>query len=512
MKLCVGFIFCFLFSQGFMFGQTGFNKIYDNGRSIRFKSVIINDKSEIVTSSHYYDSFNLQQILITCLDTFGNIERTFLITDPKSSSHLTINDGMKILSDSSNNIVLTFGFYNRRTLGVAFIDIDKNIAETKEYEIDSIEYINAFDILSVPNGYLISGGCQLMNRTNTDGFLLNIDKSGNMLWLKVYGEDNSDEVVKSITYAKSGDFLIGGSRINYVSGNYILKNWIAFVDSTGKLVRESSVGTTDVTSGALIAIDFDTVSGYMYCIVHHKRKSYNPDMDFDISAPILVIKNEIEETILIDSILPYAFDNELISLAKCKNNFRIGCGTTSLINDQYISPVNSAFGSLLKFDDSGIIQWSIMDTATFDIEFGSLSYLNSLVESNSGSIYAVGRTQNYDINNNLRSYGWIIKATSDGCIDSLCIVSDIDEDVSKNNAIFSLYPNPASNELFVYTNENSISNYYFDLYSPLGSLVLHTKIFTELSRIDIQNIIQGIYIWKISHNNHTYKTGKVIID
>ena len=72
----------------------------------------------------------------------------------------------------------------------------------------------------------------------------------------------------------------------------------------------------------------------------------------------------------------------------------------------------------------------------------------------------------------------------------------------------NVYPNPANTILFVNTPDDTTIN--IKLYDVMGHLVLD-KAVTSNEKIDIQNLSNGIYIYKLYHNEQELKVGKLII-
>jgi hypothetical protein len=64
----------------------------------------------------------------------------------------------------------------------------------------------------------------------------------------------------------------------------------------------------------------------------------------------------------------------------------------------------------------------------------------------------------------------------------------------KNEIEFSVYPNPATNEVFVYTPNND--NGVIELYDLNGKLILRDEVSTTANKISLKNIDAGIYLLK----------------
>jgi subtilisin family serine protease len=73
---------------------------------------------------------------------------------------------------------------------------------------------------------------------------------------------------------------------------------------------------------------------------------------------------------------------------------------------------------------------------------------------------------------------------------------------------FYLFPNPASNQLFVMSNNSLTASAHVEVINSLGQIVLITKLTADKS-IDVSSLSSGFYFVKISENNISF-TQKVI--
>lgn len=83
--------------------------------------------------------------------------------------------------------------------------------------------------------------------------------------------------------------------------------------------------------------------------------------------------------------------------------------------------------------------------------------------------------------------------------------------VKKTNVVFSIYPNPFTTSLNFTINDGlQINDYELQIYNVLGAVVMNTTVSKQLTTIGTSNIPAGIYFYKISSNNKTVQTGKLI--
>lgn len=84
----------------------------------------------------------------------------------------------------------------------------------------------------------------------------------------------------------------------------------------------------------------------------------------------------------------------------------------------------------------------------------------------------------------------------------------IDYELKKD---FTIYPNPAINQIKIASNFDNINNYNYQLIDITGSSVQTGKIKSQQHKIDISNAPDGIYFIQIFDENRILKTTKKLI-
>ena len=93
--------------------------------------------------------------------------------------------------------------------------------------------------------------------------------------------------------------------------------------------------------------------------------------------------------------------------------------------------------------------------------------------------------------------------------DSIEMTVSVDENIDGQmlqNAI--VYPNPARNHFFLRTFETDSKLYLFDLE---GNNVLSKTIKERITKVEIENIVSGHYLWKLVKNSEKIESGKIIV-
>jgi len=241
-----------------------------------------------------------------------------------------VDYGFDVLETDEGFILLgtAGGFYNpvqadfkSHDADVLMIKIDKNGSEIwrKTYGGNQHDFGNA--ILAAADGYYILGSTQSEGNGSFDIMLMKVDKSGNKLWSKTYGD-------KSFDYGYSFDitsdtclYLLGATDNSDIGNSidmYLIKS-----DMSGKIIWEMSIGGTGSEYGYSVRATED--SG---CVLIGNTNSYgngNNDIYFlrlDKDGNLLIF-NDIADTItdkFYASVYPNPMNNKAIFDVK-PNNF-----------------------------------------------------------------------------------------------------------------------------------------------------------------------------------------------
>ena len=89
--------------------------------------------------------------------------------------------------------------------------------------------------------------------------------------------------------------------------------------------------------------------------------------------------------------------------------------------------------------------------------------------------------------------------------------SDLAVDDFTQNAMFSVWPNPAIETVHVQISELSGNQYYtYQLYDLAGKLMQGGRLTDNYSEIDIRNLVTGTYLLKVEDSQHRAQTTKII--
>jgi hypothetical protein len=153
--------------------------------------------------------------------------------------------------------------------------------------------------------------------------------------------------------------------------------------------------------------------------------------------------------------------------------------------------------------------------------------------SASNSIICVGESAILTASTSATSYTWNTGATTlsvsvsptvtssytvssigaNGCVGNGNVTVIVNACTGINEAVanlISIYPNPSNGILNVSLTASLARNSVIEIYDALGKLVVKQMLANELNSINISNLENGIYIFKVINTNNILKTGKLV--
>ena len=174
----------------------------------------------------------------------------------------------------------------------------------------------------------------------------------------------------------------------------------------------------------------------------------------------------------------------------------------------------SQYGWIVKTDSEGEQLWEARakyDAVIGHDSFPSRNYLSGLVEIPSGSIFAVGGNEVL-IQDTVGVFGFMMKATKDGCIDTICLTTSDHTVISHGDApSIYFYPNPTFGEVQIagldkYFDQNrklSIS-----VYNTQGQLIHQGSLFEPTFSVSTA----GLCFVQIKENGRILYAGKLLVE
>lgn len=488
-----------------LYSQIGFNKKFNLGTSNAFLGSTINNDTLLVLGSTT-DFVNGWQFSAIAIDTNGIIINEHKYE--KDSFQLLSWGGYNsklLISDSIGKNIAIIDESHRRELQIYFFDNAGEITKKTSFEIAKVnENYIYFGVLKVSDGYLISGQVQYSSET-VKSFILKIDRDGNKIYLKYYGEKDfwfsgstlyystidENEVVLYGSYRSQGYSDIVFFYIDHKTGNVLRIDKV--LGQTKNIVKPYAIYFSNHFNspiGVGIMSNENQTALLPALVVFNDsfrvvRKDY-----FGINADQRYNGGDVEE--------PYQ------SAQDSEGNIYIA--TIQLLPFEENLPlyqVIEAF-SITKFDKEHNHLWTTIDTVFHDgMYHGYAGYLSGVSVSSSGSVFITGyyAGPNPDEGGIWRNTAYMLKYDKDGCKVSGCRLVNSDDSVIWDEQPV-VYPNPANDKLYIdlpytcYSCQISIVN-------AAGQTLTHQD-YIPGQEIDISMLQRGLYFLNIGGEGKVY--------
>jgi hypothetical protein len=494
---------CVFSSQ--LLGQSGLNKTYSNGLGLGFYGIKCYGSELQVLGSIFSEDGTTWNAFIGRIDTNGVLLNWIEWPDTVDSSHLTSQSGISIYLDSVGNMVA--GMDDFGGAGASVLLLKAHVADSivffKKHDFIGDRAASVYAVTSSDDGYIFVGWSQRPNY-NVDVFLLKISFDGETKWAKYYGHSQRDELAFNIEKIDNNEYVIGGT--SDTSG------YIFAIDSTGNVKWQWIGPDTGIAHYVVRGLNRDASNGDWVYMTIDSKPTAHPDAEwpYPLYAPVFVRRDSAMNLLHAEAIGPYALNHWMPNMIPSRDGGWIGVGVTSNTTDEYISELRSWQARIIKLDNKGKLLWSAQDTAFFHPQFGSTSFMHAIAEAPTGSIYSAGFAEHPQSNGMWRTYGWLLKITADGCIDTLCTTTSLLDQISNLNNSVKVYPNPARGYLIVDVDAES-NDRYAELYDLHGRMIAHNSLRAG-QNVVLLDAIPGIYVWRVlKKNGQLIGSGKFII-
>ena len=458
--------------------QPGFNKIYSQYSGFDDFSRVIVENDTIFCIGATYDttiSPSPLQVLMVKMDTFGNIIQSKLYKDSLNGNlSMNITTG-NIIKTAQGYFAFPVAVFGRASIQILQINRLLEVKSVFEYPVG--ENYNEF-YEQIPemsdSGFMIAGDASRPN-LKQDGFVKRIDKYGNVLWFKYYGEMNKDESFRCMVKVSENRFVVGGTIGPNFNDLENIRAGLWAIDSNG-VVIDTWVGPNNpnliVITGLLPASDGEFVA---------YGRTYLGEGSWGSKVQISLMKfNASLQLQWLKHIGPNSSNyNGSYDMIPTQDGNFIMAGMRTSYGD-LTAPSEDWGGWLYKFSDQGDSIWSRADNAppgytpTGQYAYGGVGELSS------GSIVAGGEG---DIVN--KFVGWVVKVTADGCMDTLFCQTSKSEKVVVPTGV-SLSPNPANNATLIRFAQPSSNGFQLVLYDLAGRILLKQQILAGLLEHTVQ--------------------------
>ena len=436
------------FTQLSASGQYGYSKVYDFDRpGISFFNISLQNDTLIVFGPTYHESIpNLQGLFFAQLDTLGNLisYHTYFDSlggDLTARPHCTIHK-----LNNGSGYVIPAGSFTRSTGILCFLNRGGEFTKIVEHSDNTSQTEIYHTLIETINGLLLIG---IKSRLDflVDIFIMKTDMQGNKLWEKYYDSPGRQWYYGGYFQENENSLILGITDIdpqNTPMSQWKRKGILLAVDTLGEEQWRWESETSLQHAGLGTPIKRPD-GNWMYSTAGIQ---IFPASNFASNNTKIVVRdsdfNLVSERILSPS---YSEANSFVDIQPTQDGNWLGIG--ALTTPPLWTQPNALAGWMYKFDNNLDSVWSREDTVFYNLQTYTDHWLHGAVQLSSGSIIAAGQINVYYPSPG-KSWGWIIKVSKDGCIDTLaCSVSAVNN--WKNNAAANIrvYPNPTNGPLFL---------------------------------------------------------------
>jgi hypothetical protein len=479
------------FSQSLDFNQ---RLIFQNSSTV-LRNIMVDGDSLIITGEIGADSSGLQGILILWADTIGNIGKVKVFRDPKQIDQILLDGYHPTISDDEKLVLA--GDYLWKSDNY-FIKYNKKTGEHfyKEYSAPFLVRLTE-SLIELDGAFYAVGFVQTQNY-DLDAFIQKIDSSGNKVWEKTYGVPSRDETGRAVVLEDDGlTIMISESFDNTPSIKNDTRYWIRFmhVDTSGAIQHDwkKEVTGEEGWSGSLVKFKNDYIYttnqlGEEYGFGFFKAgQAVRRDQNFN-----LIWRKPFGE--------PDNYYNGLGDLI-------ISTDSNLLITGQILDESKKfVLQRVMKICPDGEIIWEVRDTGIILNSGQSLNFMEGITASSCSSTYAVG----YSYKSSGFYEGLILKVSGDGCIDTVCTTTNIEDLIRVENQEMLIYPNPASSSIHILLGNNLTGSIEIRLYDLMGTLRKSFSVSDSISELDISSLPNEVYWLVAKSNGKTIATQKFL--
>ncbi len=379
------------------------------------------------------NTYSQQGLILSKFDSSGNHLFSRMILDPLGE-HLSISYHWgKIAKTRDGGYIMTAAPTHGDAAWLVKVDHGLEVEFIKEY-LDTVNrshfWYNA--PIELSDGYLLSGAVQRPNYKDNP-FARRVDRQGNTLWFKYYGDYDTDAVTNAAAKVNDSLFVLSGTIV--LPSPNTGRVAIRFIDGQGEVVRlwQSAPNPEAGYNRNILPLDdggMITFGLYLVEVINGAG----------IVQPTLA---RLDSNFQLEWVRHFGYKAKLGAYVRLLDIEQISDGNYIGAGENLVKDGDGTIrkvGWLYKFSPQGDSIWETLADAPFPILENNYGRLAGVGELSSGSIVAAGETIEFN-----RRYIWLVKVAPDGCLDTLCsMVSPVRPEALFREEGFSLYPNPSN--------------------------------------------------------------------
>ena len=335
------------------------------------------------------------------------------------------------------------------------------------------------------------------NLYNSDILIIKTDTAGNEIWKKKIGVAGIDENALKIDILQN-NLIISGYKTSHNANAY--SGFVMRLDTAANVIWNKTLNTNFGGGGNAKILKDGNIA------ICSQYREYTTGTD-------RYTRFQIEK------ITP----NNVTLWSKKMGQIGLELGISSIIESKQGNIVvdgQVAYNTANGVTANGIV-WVVnqngdsLFTREFYYQQGCQNYFRDMIQASDGGYCFAGFF--IPLYANSQCVGtqdiWLLKVDSNFCESAIPCTSNVGiTNYTKDEGV-KVYPNPANNELYFVFNIEEAKTITVDLFDINGRLLL-SKTYDnakEPHRLDIENIANGLYFYKIATGQKLIKTNKVVI-
>lgn len=500
--------FCTLVGITSTKAQGGFNVINSTANGIEgplnIDDILFLNDQLYVRGNIFIDSLGIWGLFIASIDTNSTVLWHKTIFDSTLQYNWVANSPTRFYLADDGEIVIPNYFYESNQLALTVLDSNGTELFTKSFTHDGFT-IFPRNVKKIDNNYYLFGTVQRQDY-KLDNYILKCDSSGNQIWIKYFGKVDQNEGFGDVIQNGDNTFSVSSFRTSkefYLSGSELIgwkSPWAFRVDTSGAIIEEwigKENDTTTLGGGPFIKFpngDFSFASKDLKVFPY--LTSYevwgSPTVTrLDSNFNLVWKRNILDFQNLWDAIIDMEYDSSRDEIVVLGHKIV-----------QYSESYSKREVWLVKLSGEGDILWNISDTIYADPY--AVHEPSGLEISPAGTIYSAGSVRFNDLHQ-----AWILKVTADGCSDTLCTTTSIEEQIKHWNKNVILYPNPTDDKLHIRIHDlDGFAD--LQMYDLHGRVLIRERIQEGENSIKL-NLPSGIYICTIVNDGKLEYSGKIVV-
>lgn len=476
--------------------QGGFIRAYDfDEKGATFHNILLENDTLTIAGRILLNNENQWGLLFVQLDTSGNVLNYHTFFDENGDSYV-FEQGYGLIKTIDEGYALV-GQLSFRNNPVLFkLDRNAELEFVKEYIDDDALNFRHWGITEIAGGFISIGVEQSVDDFKHDAFILRTDSTGNEIWKVNYGDIGIWDSFRGMVKLNNEEILLTGQSnntsvdVNSVEDLYSIPRAV-IIDTAGSIIWEwegelDYSGGSSNTFGQLLPVDEENWinEGSFSTVINEDQIAFQGE----------IVKRDSNFDVIWSTRFgsPTSFRNNFIDITKTSDGGWVACGQFYDIEAE--SSIGFLGGWLAKVNSDGDSLWSRVDTMFWSTVSGSTNYLSGVVALPTGSIIVCGHIDKFDPDP-AKSYGWLVKVDSDGCLAPGCNPMTNNTDWLGELTPITVFPNPCTDFIKL----EGIDDATIRIMNAQGQYLFTEKV-QGFGMIDVRELSPGTYFAHIEQD------------